>query len=117
MDTRPNDKLIGRQIRCNKKTLQPKSGRDYAELVFIGDVHYGSPQFDEKRFLAMLDFCCRNNLYVLLMGDLLESATKLSVGAGVYEQDKNPTDQHEQMCEWLKPLAKKGLIIGAHTGN
>lgn len=107
----------GRQIRLNKATLAMKDGEEYAELMFIGDAHYGSPQFDQPRFLAMLDYCLENRLYVLLMGDLLETATRTSVGAGVYEQGKNPDDQHTQMVEWLTPLANAGLIIGAHLGN
>lgn len=107
----------GRPIRLNKVSLVPKAGTDYAELMFIGDCHLGSPQFDQPRFLRMLEYCYENDLYVLLMGDLLESATRYSVGAGVYEQQGPTTDQYEQMCNWLKPLADKKLIIGAHTGN
>lgn len=107
----------GRQIRLNKVRLNRHVGEEYAELMFIGDTHYGSPQFDEPRFLAMLDYCLKNELYVLLMGDLLEASTRYSVGAGVYEQEDNTDGQYDQMCDWLKPLAEKGLIIGSHLGN
>ena len=107
----------GRQIRMNKVKLDLKRGEDYAELMFIGDAHFGSPQFDKPRFLAMLDYCLENELYVILMGDLLETATRYSVGAGVYEQTDSSDDQFQTMCDWLKPLADKGLIIGSHTGN
>lgn len=112
-----NDKLPGRPIRLNKQTLKVKKGKDYAEVVFLGDVHYGSPQCDVKRFLAMVKYCLQNKIYVVLMGDLLETATRYSVGAGVYEQEVPNQSQHEQMCEWLMPLAEAGLILGAHTGN
>ena len=112
-----SDKIVGKQIRLNKVELKLKKGAKYVELMFIGDTHLGSPQFDQPRFLAMLNYCLRNELYVLLMGDLLETATRTSVGAGVYEQEDSPDDQFTQMCEWLKPLADKGLIIGAHIGN
>ena len=112
-----NDRLKGRPIRCNQKTLRIKSGKQYAELLFLGDVHYGSPQCDTKRFLAQLDYCLKNGLYVLLMGDLIEMATRSSVGAGVYEQDFIGQSQFEQMVEFLTPLAKKGLILGLHNGN
>ena len=111
------DKLVGRPIRLNRQVLTLAKGEDYAEVLFIGDVHYGSPQCDIPRFVAMLDYALKNNIYVLLMGDLLETATRHSVGAGVYEQDKNPDDQSEQMIEWLRPLAQQGLIIGSHIGN
>ena len=107
----------GRQIRLNKATLAMKDGEEYAELMFIGDAHYGSPQFDEPRLLAMLNYCLANDLHVVLMGDLLETATRNSVGAGVYEQEHNPDDQFTTMVEWLRPLAERGLIVGAHIGN
>ena len=112
-----NDKIIGRPIRLNKVELKMLQNKEYAELMFIGDAHFGSPQFDQPRFLAMLDYCMKNRLYVILMGDMLETATRHSVGAGVYEQDKNPDSQYEQMVEWLRPLADAKLIIGAHLGN
>ncbi len=34
------DVIIGRPIRVNKQTLNLSPGKDYAEVVFIGDVHY-----------------------------------------------------------------------------
>lgn len=107
----------GRQIRLNRVTLTPHPGEEYADVLFLGDVHYGSPQFDEPRFLSMLDYCLRNEMYLLLMGDLLETGTKASVGAGVYEQEDNTSGQYDQMCDWLQPLADKGLILGSHIGN
>ena len=110
------DKIKGRPIRLNQQILVPKKGADYAEVVFIGDCHFGSPQFDKPRFLAMLDYCIKNTLYVFLMGDLIEMATRESVGAG-YEQEVHGQSQYEQMSNWLKPLAAKNLILGALTGN
>jgi UDP-2,3-diacylglucosamine pyrophosphatase LpxH len=111
------DKIIGRPIRLNQKTLKVKRGNDYSEVVFLGDIHYGSPQCDVKRFRAMIDYCLKNSIYVFLMGDLIEVATRNSVGAGVYEQECATDSQHEQMVEWLRPLAEAGLILGSHAGN
>lgn len=51
------------------------------------------------------------------MGDLIELATRYSVGAGVYQQDFNGQAQYEQMVEWLQPLADLNLILGTHQGN
>jgi len=65
----------------------------------------------------MLKYCLANELYVFLMGDMIECATRHSVGSGVYEQSNPSDDQHEQMVEWLSPLAEKKLIIGSHAGN
>jgi UDP-2,3-diacylglucosamine pyrophosphatase LpxH len=112
-----NDKVVGRPIRCNKQELVPRSGKDYADALFIGDVHLGSPQCDLPRFLRQLDYALKNGLYVLLMGDLIEMATKTSIGAGVYEQETIGQSQVEHMVGYLTPLAKKKLILGLHNGN
>jgi hypothetical protein len=112
-----NDKLIGRPISVNKKTLKVKSGKDYAEMIFMGDTHLGSRNFNKEKFTAMLQYCLKKKIYVLLMGDMLESATRDSIGAGVYEQEGTVQNQYELMVEWLIPLAKAGLILGIHTGN
>lgn len=117
MNPIPNDKLVGRPIRINKQVLVAKKGKDYAEVVFIGDSHFGSPQFDQPRFLNMVKYCFDNRIYVFLMGDLIELATRYSVGAGVYEQAFSGQSQYEQMVEWLAPLAKKELILGTLQGN
>lgn len=111
------DTILGRPIRLNRQKLRVKKGNDFAEVIFLGDVHYGSPQCDVDRFHRMVDYCVKNDVYVVLMGDMIECATRHSVGAGVYEQENIADSQHEQMVEWLRPLAKKHLILGSHTGN
>jgi UDP-2,3-diacylglucosamine pyrophosphatase LpxH len=105
-----------RAIRCNQQSLSPKS-KGYAELMLIGDVHLGHAQCDEERFRSQLDYCLANDVYVLLMGDLIENSNRYSVGSGVYEQLENTQSQHERMVEALRPLAEKGLIIGSYEGN
>ena len=109
------DGIIGRPIRLNQHSL--KHNGHYAEVMFIGDVHYGSPQCDIERFTANIKYCLKHKIYVYLMGDLTEVATRHSVGAGVYEQTMTADDQHVQMVEWLTPLAEAGLILGTHQGN
>ena len=111
------DKIVGRPIKLNRQTLQVKRGKDYAEVIFLGDVHYGSPQCDVERFKRMVDYCVKSNTPVLLMGDLIELATRHSVGSGVYEQEFPGQTQYEQMVEWLRPLANKKLILGSLAGN
>ena len=111
-----NDKIAGRPIRLNQVTLETKAGKDYAEVVLWGDVHYGARNCNIEKAKGMLDYCLENNIYLLGMGDLLESATRYSVGSGVYEQE-SPQKQIDDMTAWLEPLAEKGLILGLHTGN
>jgi len=112
-----DDNIVGRPIRCNKQHLEVKPNKDYAEVLFIGDIHLGSPQCDIQRFLKMIEYANEHKIYVFLMGDLIEMATKTSIGAGVYEQEIIGHSQYEQMVEWLKPLAQKGLLLGILRGN
>lgn len=104
-------------VRLNKQVLKCLPHKKYAEVVFIGDVHWGSPQCDKKRFLDNVNFCLKNNLYVFLMGDLIEMATRDSIGSGVYDQEFIGQTQTEQIIDILTPLAQKGLILGLLNGN
>ncbi len=104
--------------RLNKQRLKVKDhGKEYAEVVFFGDTHWGSPQCDRDRARRMIQHCIDKNIYVLLMGDLIEFATRGSVGAGVYEQIMNPHQQFDEVMEMLTPLADKKLILGLLRGN
>jgi UDP-2,3-diacylglucosamine pyrophosphatase LpxH len=85
--------------------------------MFIGDLHWGSPQCEIGRFLANIKYCVENKIYVFLMGDLTEMATRYSVGAGIYEQECVADKQHEDLIGWLQPLADEKLILGSHSGN
>ena len=111
-----NDKLLGRPLRLNQRKLENRKA-NYAELIVISDVHLGSPQCDIPRFQKMLAYCLEKKVYVLLCGDLMEIATRDSVGSGVYEQESIAETQYEQMLGYLTPLAKAGLIVGTHLGN
>jgi hypothetical protein len=111
-----NDKLVGRPLRCNQQKLEIRKS-NYAELVILADVHLGSPQCDIPRFERMLEYCLHKKIYVLLLGDLIEMATRDSVGAGIYEQESIGEKQYETMINYLAPLAKAKLILGTHRGN
>ncbi len=109
------DKLVGRPIRLNQVELQPIAGKDYAELIFWGDVHLGHPQCQIEKAIENLEYAKKRGAYILIMGDLLESGLRSSVGDSVYQQKLNPQEQMEQMIEILEPY--KEIIIGMLTGN
>jgi len=111
------DKIRGRPIKLNKKRLQLKKGKDYSEVVFFGDLHYGARECDLPRAKRMLEYCLVNKIYIFLMGDLIESGLRTSVGASVYRQKLNPQKQMEGVIDLLTPLAKNNLILGALEGN
>lgn len=109
-------------IRLNQRKLELTTGedyctKDYATLVFFGDVHLGHSACDLEKAKQNLDFAIQHRMYLLLMGDLLECATRNSIGDGVYQQKLNPQEQMEEMTEILRPASNKGLILGSHIGN
>ena len=111
------DKIVGRPICLNKQTLEIKKGKDYAEVVFFGDVHRGYPTCLLEKAKEMLDYCLCKQIYVMLMGDLMEAGLKSSIGSSIYEQILHPQEQYESIVEMLEPLARKGLLLGSLRGN
>lgn len=94
-----------------------KGEHEYVNLYPLGDLHIGSPYFDVrvlKQALERID-AERENSRIIIMGDLIESATKTSVGAGVYEQKMMPMEQINKAVEILRPYAD--LIDAVVTGN
>lgn len=116
------DRLIGRPIRLNRQKLNVKKRgqgehKNYAEILFWGDIHYGYPTCNIEKARRMLDYAVEHNIYLMLMGDLLECGLKDSIGDSMYRQKLNPQQQMEDMIEILTPAAEAGLIIGMHCGN
>jgi len=92
-----------------------KPDSDCIRLIPLGDVHYGARNCAKQKFLDTIDFIKNTkDTYMLGMGDLLENATRYSVGSGVYQQIP-PEQQYEEMIDILRPIRKK--IIGMHVGN
>jgi len=110
------DRQGGKVIRLNRKRLS-FNGKGYAEVVFLGDIHYGHPGCDVERVQKMIDYCLSKNIYVLGMGDYIEAGLRNSVGDSVYMQNLNPQEQMDFVLDVFKPLADAGLLIGLHIGN
>jgi len=81
-----------------------------------GDWHLGAKTCDEDMIRTDLKRALDNGWYVLGMGDMLEMATRVSPGSGVFEQE-GPNEQMERVLEMLKPINDAGLLIGLHSGN
>jgi predicted phosphodiesterase len=88
--------------------------RDYKKtkqlLIPLGDVHLGSPTCNVGLFRRTLDFIEKTDCLVILMGDLMEAASKTSVGAGWVEQTSSPQHQLDVLAEVLSPIKDKILI-------
>ncbi len=111
------DEIKGKPIQLNRVRLEPFKGKDYVEILFFGDLHFGHPTCDIERAKSNLDYCLAHRTYVLLMGDLIEAGIKSSVGDSLYMQELNPQKQYEYVEELLRPLSYAQLIIGCHMGN
>jgi predicted phosphodiesterase len=109
------DRIVGRPLEVNKVEIPVVSSRNYVELAFIGDIHFGHPQCDLESLNETIAWVAKNKVSVLLMGDLIEAGLRDSVGDSVYHQKLNPQDQMEQVVEMLYPIRKN--IIGLHRGN
>jgi predicted phosphodiesterase len=88
---------------------------DTAYIYPIGDLHVGDPLFNEKKFKEFVKIVeSTNNAYLILMGDLLDCATKDSVG-DTYSAMQNPQQAKKYLIELLQPI--KDRILGVVQGN
>jgi hypothetical protein len=87
-------------------------------LVPLYDAHTGSKTMYKDLFERTINFIDETpNCYTVLGGDLLESATRQSIGMGVFDEDIHLSDQMRYIQRVLSPLVDKGKILGAVTGN
>lgn len=87
---------------------------DELRVVPMGDWHIGHINCDYnliEEYLSSLN----NTTRCLLMGDLLECATKTSIGQGMFETNLTPQQQKNKCIEILRPY--KDYIDGAIIGN
>ena len=86
-------------------------------LLFIGDTHLGNKYFNKKYLDQALLFAERNRdrTRILLMGDIIEAATKTSVGRSVYDEEYPTYQQFEYAINVFKPYSN--LIDLVIEGN
>jgi len=100
------------------KTVSHDLGVDTeaAYIIPLSDLHIGSPGFDDKKFLGYRQWILdRPNAYCVINGDVLEMATKNSIG-NTYEALR-PKQQKEMALKYLGPLAEQGKILAWIDGN
>lgn len=88
----------------------------HIQLVGFGDLHHGSPHSDTDTATSVRDWIKKSGALWVGMGDLMECATRESIGAGVYEQVRTPDEQIEDIVPFLLPIRDQclGLIKGNH---
>lgn len=87
-------------------------------IVPINDLHLGHKECNIDLFRGYLDYIMETpNAVTILNGDLAETATKVSVGKGMFEESMNFPEQIKMLVELLTPLAEAGKILGCGPGN
>lgn len=98
------------------KVLRSEAELNAITLYPLGDWHLGSEHCDIKTINKQLEEIRKDpTARIILMGDLAETATKESVGAGVYEQEQNAQQQIMRVKTLLYDF--RHLIDGVVTGN
>ena len=84
---------------------------DILELHIFADEHIGDEQSDLKRLLDRIEYVKNTpNAYCILNGDIIDNATKTSVG-DTYTQVFNPMEQLAKAVEIFEPIKDKILCI------
>lgn len=97
-------------------------GKTYTEIAIIGDVHRGNEFFDEELWNQYYEdygshkgFKNNKNIYILTIGDLMETAMQNSLG--VQDQSEWIEDQYLWTKEWLSEINDDCRLIGLVEGN
>lgn len=81
------------------------------ELHIFADEHIGDEHCDMKRLLERIEYVKNTpTAYCILNGDLLDNATKTSIGDS-YAQVFNPMEQLEKAVELFGPIKDKIICI------
>jgi UDP-2,3-diacylglucosamine pyrophosphatase LpxH len=122
------EKHLQRYSATQSKTREPqdkmlvcrnfRTDLEFVKILGLADIHLGSKVCDEDLFADFVTYVLgEKDLYVILMGDLHESATRSSIGLGVYDESYGLPTQRRILRTTLAPLVKEDRVLGAITGN
>lgn len=81
------------------------------EIHTFADEHLGDENCDVKRLMQRIEYVKNTpNAYCILNGDILDNATKTSIG-DTYTQEFNPMEQLGKAVELFEPIKDKILCI------
>ena len=99
-----------------KLNFEVPEGRKYIRMLPLSDVHYGNRYHDGNMFPKYMNQALKDkDVHILGVGDLIECATKRSLG--LQDQIIPVMEQVEHMTKILEPFADQGRIIGLLNGN
>jgi len=84
---------------------------DHCCIYTLADLHIGSRETDEKAIRSYIKHIENDeNGYVVLNGDLCDCGIEGSL-TGAYDQKMNTDEQIAYVCDLLKPIADKIMVI------
>ena len=90
---------------------------DKIEIHPMADLHIGDAHCDYKSILERIEYIKNTpNAYVILDGDLMDTAIASSVG-DTYGATLSPMDQLKECVGLFKPLADAGKVLAVLPGN
>ena len=95
------------------KVIKADLPRDITELEIhlFADEHIGDAHCDIERLMSRIEYVAKTpNAYCILNGDILDNATKTSIG-DIYTQEFNPMEQLKRAVELFTPIKDKILCI------
>lgn len=85
------------------------------EILPLADWHIGDLNSDGKKITEMLDYVkSKPNVFVILNGDLMNTATRQSV-SDIYSEQISPMHQLEQCVKLFGPITER--ILSIQPGN
>jgi len=111
---------INRQVvprkRVYTREFEPAAGK--ITLIPFGDLHIGHSNAVTHLVTMLMDYITESeDCYAILLGDVIENATRTSVGLGMFSEDIHLRDQINAAVEILSPIAEADRLLGIHTGN
>ena len=84
---------------------------EYIELHIFADEHIGDENCDMERLKERIEYVKNTpNAYCLMNGDILDNATKTSIG-DTYTQEFNPMEQLQKAVDLFSPIKEKCLCL------
>lgn len=101
----------------SKLTIDESGRFDTVVLVYISDLHIGTPDFDLNWLIEVTNYVLKTpNAKVLLLGDLLNTAV-LNAVSNMYEDLAYPEEQWQLAVDLFSQLAAQEKIIAICAGN
>lgn len=85
--------------------------KDHVRIAIIGDAHIGDPNANERLLRERVSYIEKNDdMYVMLLGDLMNNATKGSV-SDVYGENLTPMQALQRLVEIFDPIRNRIIVM------